>query len=304
MKGSLTQSLLELGHSTSQNLGFAHKPDVDVSYGEETITESNLLELRRRHPNVIDLKTFSKFKEARNGADWEWHIIGRARTLRMRVQAKRLQKDDKLKIHHKVKSTGKQQIGLLIDNAKRDGRLPVYCLYSSERQRGFWSKRPAGDGLEEFETGCLLANAHTVKKMDPTSLADIEKHCVPWHFLAERHVYSRSVVYDTLEGGLSARFLVGALSLIVDSGRDPDIGERTRTQFPTLDELNSARPLEREIDGVVETGEHDEFSYLTAEDYPERGVRRLLTLDIREFPEFDEDKEPDPVDPHPSGDGR
>ncbi len=304
MKGSLTQSLLVLGHSTSQNLGFAHKPDVDVSYGEETITESNLLELRRRHPSIIDLKTFSKHKEAKNGADWEWHVIGRARTLRMRVQAKRLQKDDKLIVKREAGSSGKQQIDLLIDNAKRDGRLPVYCLYSSERQRSFWSKRPAGAGLEEFETGCLLANAHTVKTKMPKSLADIEKHCVPWHFLAERHVYSRNIIDDTFEGGLSARFLVGALSLIVDSGRDPDIGERTRTQFPTLDELNSAKPLEREIDGVVETGEQDVFSHISAGEYAERGVSRLITLDVREFPEIDEDEEPNPVDPRPSGDER
>lgn len=71
---------------------------MNVSYGEETITESNLLELRRRHPGIITLDTFGKKNEAKKGADWEWHIIGRARSFGMRVQAKRLQQDDVLKI--------------------------------------------------------------------------------------------------------------------------------------------------------------------------------------------------------------
>lgn len=119
MRGSLLHSLLELAHATSQNLGFAHRDDVYVSYGEETITETNFLELRRRHPAIIKLSTFGKKKEAKNGADWEWHFIGRCRKFRMRVQAKRLQKDDKLKNPHEVKSSGDQQIDLLIKDAKK-----------------------------------------------------------------------------------------------------------------------------------------------------------------------------------------
>lgn len=87
MRGSLLKSLLELAHATSQNLGFAHQVGVHVSYGEETITETNLLELCRRHPSIIHLRTFSKKKESLNGADWEWHIIGRTRKLKMRVRS-------------------------------------------------------------------------------------------------------------------------------------------------------------------------------------------------------------------------
>jgi hypothetical protein len=89
----LLNSLLELANATSQNLAFAHRDDVSVSYGEETITESNLLELRRRHPKTITLSTFGNMAESQIGADWEWHIIGLHWTFRMRVQAKRLQKD-------------------------------------------------------------------------------------------------------------------------------------------------------------------------------------------------------------------
>ena len=104
----MTLTFLELGDATSRNLEFSHCDDVWVSYGEETITETNLLEIRRRHPERVRVRTSPKPLEARNGADWEWHIVGWSRTLKMRVQAKRLQRNGVLKVRHKVKSSGKQ----------------------------------------------------------------------------------------------------------------------------------------------------------------------------------------------------
>ncbi|MYB88987.1 MAG: hypothetical protein F4X93_03375, partial [Proteobacteria bacterium] len=124
----MISTFLELGNSTSRNLEFSHRPDVQVSYGEETITESNLLEIRRRHENRITLHTFSKQKEAKVGADWEWHIVGHWRTLKMRVQAKRLYSNNLLRVRHKVGSLGKQQRDLLIQGAQKDGVKPLYCI--------------------------------------------------------------------------------------------------------------------------------------------------------------------------------
>ena len=46
---NMVTTFLELGDATSRNLEFSHRPKVYVSYGEETITETNLLEIRRRH---------------------------------------------------------------------------------------------------------------------------------------------------------------------------------------------------------------------------------------------------------------
>ena len=109
MKLDLALTFLELGDATSHNLGFSHRNNVWVSYGEETITETNLLEITRRHPRLVDIRTFPKQVEATNGADWEWHIIGSMRTLRMRVQAKRLQRNGVLKVKHIVKSSGMEQ---------------------------------------------------------------------------------------------------------------------------------------------------------------------------------------------------
>ena len=46
MKLDVTLTFLELGDATSRNLEFLHCDDVWGSYGEETTTETNLLEIR------------------------------------------------------------------------------------------------------------------------------------------------------------------------------------------------------------------------------------------------------------------
>ena len=125
MRSVLTATLLDLGDATSRNLEFSHRANVSISYGEETITESNLLEIRRRHPKLVRLRTFTKREEGKIGADWEWHIVGRRRTFKMRVQAKRLQCNGVLRVKHKVKSSGRQQRCLLIRRtAPRTGHIP------------------------------------------------------------------------------------------------------------------------------------------------------------------------------------
>ena len=102
----LVSTLEHLGDLTSRNLEYSYRPDVPVSYGEETITETNLLELRRRHSDVVHLRTFSKHQESKIGADCVWYIVGDKRTLKMRVQAKRVQRNGVLKIRHAVGLSG------------------------------------------------------------------------------------------------------------------------------------------------------------------------------------------------------
>lgn len=277
MRGSLLHSLLELAHATSQNLGFAHRDDVHVSYGEETITETNLLELRRRHPTIITLNTFGKKQEGKNGADWEWHIIGRHRKFQMRVQAKRLQKDDKLKIPHKVRSS--EQIDLLIDDAKKYRLKPVYCIYSAEKQRGQWKKQNVDRGFEAFEAGCLLVHATTVKNKMPKALADIEADCVPWHYLVENQDYAQTSPTEVLDvDGNILRFQV-------TKGSNRTLDSVAIQGFPTLDELNAPERPKRDIEGLVEVGDPRDEHQSSKAEYRERGIGRFVEIDVREFPE-------------------
>lgn len=291
MRRLLLHSLLDLAHATSQNLGFSQRDDVYVSYGEETITETNLLELRRRHPTIIKLHTFSKTKESRNGADWEWHIIGRRRKFRMRVQAKRLQKNGVLRIPHKVGKSGTKQIDLLISDARVYRMHPVYCIYSSENQRRRWASASAVGDRFEFEYGCLLASAHTVKSEMPKTLSAIETHCIPWHYLDEPRRYCGTALSDSIdvdEGKLRFVSVFGGMVLSTDdAGSSENVAAR---EFPMLEELNAQKRPEREIEGLIEADDTEYERRLGEEEYRERGIGRVLEIDVRQFPASPEDE--------------
>ena len=283
MHTKLLNSLLELAHATSQNVQFAHRKDVNVSYGEETITETNLLELRRRHPGVIELHTFGKKIEATNGADWEWHIKGRARTFRMRVQAKRLQQDNRLKIPHVVKSSKQAQIDLLIADAKRHHLMPVYCFYSSEDQRGKWKVgSPTSGG--SFEFGCLLASAHKVRAKMPKSLGAIENDCVPWHYLVDRRRFSRveEILISDAPGALGYLRGGGVLEWQMAETDHDDTG--ASRDFPTIDDLNNHDVTMPDREGIFEGDAERLRAEGSAESFRERGIARLVEIDVRDIP--------------------
>lgn len=73
LKVDVTPAFLGLGDATLCNLEFSRGGDVWVSYGEEAISESDLLEIRQRHPKYVRVRTFPKQVEATNGLNWEWH---------------------------------------------------------------------------------------------------------------------------------------------------------------------------------------------------------------------------------------
>lgn len=174
----LIKCMRQLGHATSCNLEFSYRTDVPISYGEETITESNLLELRRHHSDIVHLRTLSKHEEASIGADWEWYIVGRRRTLRMRVQAKRVQRTGVLKIRHVVGQSGGQQRDLLIQAARVARMRPMYCIYCTESHRNLWKQ------TGRWQTGCLLVDAR-VMPLSTRRLDSIEWACWPWHYLLD-----------------------------------------------------------------------------------------------------------------------
>ena len=288
---NILTTFLELGDATSRNLEFAHRPDVSVSYGEETITENNLLEIRRRHPHLVYLETFPKLKEAKSGADWEWHIIGRKYTARMRVQAKRVQSNGTLKIRHRVKSSGLQQRDLLLDAAKRDNLKPVYCFYSTESQRSIWNQlNPTEDS--EFQTGCLLADARDVSD-STTNLKQIEDKCIPWHYLFNRTVRTVFVrrKYETIEYG---SYVFGEWQQYVLAPSTHDRESTAASEFPTIEDLNGQGRRENfDSTGVGETNSEDLErlrSRTRIEDWQERvsykthlemNVHRIMWIDVR-----------------------
>ena len=295
MKLGLTLTFLELGDSTSRNLEFSHCDDVWVSYGEETITETNLLEIRRRHRQLACVRTFPKVVEATNGADWEWHIIGRRRTLKMRVQAKRVQSDGVLKVRHRVKSSGKQQRDLLIAGAGRSRMKPVYCIYCTEPQRNVWKRDKALPGFRSFETGCLLADAKHVPDTT-TKLDEVEENCRPWH-----HLFVPAVMMQKeLEAlAVDAGEFVQFISIrqprlpLVMVGKALEPSELPGWNAPTIDDLNEETGRQFDRTGVGETTGEDlarlepdthagsAVAQSDGERLRELGIRRMMVMDVR-----------------------
>ena len=295
MKLDLTLTFLELGDATSRNLEFSHCDDVWVSYGEETITESNLLEIRRRHPEHVRVHTFPKQVEATNGADWEWHIVGSMRTLSMRVQAKRLQRNGVLKVMHTVKSSGRQQRDLLIAGAVAEGMKPVYCIYCTEPQRKVWTQKQAVPGFKSFQTGCLLADAADVPGAT-TRLDEIEEKCWPWHrlfapdVLMQKELEAISINQEDFVQFVSIR--QPPVPLVADD-ETAEAGDGSEWNVPSVDDLNGDTDREFDRTGVRNTtgedlarlesgaGAGSELALADGERLRKLGIRRMMLMDVR-----------------------
>ena len=280
----ITSTFLELGDSTSQNLEFSHDKNVHISYGEETITENNLLEIRRRHHKVVEIFTTTKDRESKIGADWEWRIIGRIYTYKMRVQAKRIGCQNKLTVKYEVNPSKRQQRDLLIEHAKKDKMKPLYCIYSTERQRRIWNEFRSSSGFRSFQAGCLLADASDVP-VTTKKLEDIEKKCIPWHYLFSRQIwmykeseYSNGTTKDStrsLSSAMNFQELDKECSKLLEySGWDP----------PTIEDLNEKTGRNFDWTGVEETTGRDLDFARYPEDFrnyfKENGVYRILMMDV------------------------
>lgn len=280
----LLETLLALGHSTSQNLAYVHQRDVHVAYGEEMITETNLLEINRRHsPHEVSLRTFSKRAEARNGADWQWHIIGKKYTFLMLIQAKRVQRDHKIKIHHRVKSSGNLQLDELIGSAKSNQHIPVYCFYSPQETRQVWRLDSQIDGA--FELGCLLASAHAVKKTMPKRISEIERQVIPWHYLASPRLYRQQRLdWHSLSGASKDEKLSFLVPQTSGDGLVPVEGFSLKSEaigfFPTFSQLNSGSESLEAMEGIIKTNAYRELHPSHFEGEPKLLARRVLRMHI------------------------
>ena len=274
MTGHLLRTLLDLGHATSQNLEFSYR-DGAISFGEETITEMNLLELRRRHPDQVSICSFPRAVESvRTGADWEWHLIGLQYTFKMRVQAKRVSKRGSIRsINRQAGTSPDTQINLLISDAEKSNFFPVYIFYCTKSQQEFW-KPDQIRGVNPFETGCLLADAWTVRKKMPTKLSSIEKFAVPWHYLWSRRSFefSNALIENDEYYGTAD---------IVRSSASASTSYQQAHNFPTVTELNGEMGNLSDQPGIFLSEEAGQAAYSDTGE-TERGTSLLVKIDVRE----------------------
>ncbi len=163
----------------------------DFQPGEETITELNLLEIRRKHPQEVLLHKFTKRKESLMGADWEWWLTGSSRRwLGLRVQAKivNLKLGTFPHLHYKGKSG--YQTDVLIHRALSDNppRIPLYCLYSNWDTKLISYSWPCWSFQASVRSyGCSFISALLVRflrlRCSANNLTDLLPYMLPWQCL-------------------------------------------------------------------------------------------------------------------------
>lgn len=297
---SLLHTFLELGDAVSRNLAFAHANDVKISYGEETVTETNLLEILRWHSDRgTQLTAISKGQEAKIGADWEWVVVGRKYSLFMRVQAKRTKKNDSLTIKHKVgkASNAQEQIDVLIRNcrAAKPGEItwkPVYCFYSKNSERKRWKSSGGIAPWRAYEYGCLIADATYIKKKASIKkIQDVEDVSIPWHFffapLNSQARYLFSELADGSDGNSGFLMSEGFMAVspeVADGDKDSDDDTLLINGFPTIEQLNGEMEIDENMTGIRKTNPEELERVRTRGRREGIDALRFLILDVKNEP--------------------
>ena len=123
---NLCETFVYLSAQTATKL--AHSIRRGLAYGEQTITDTNLLEIQIAHPSEVCVHKFNSRTERKSGADWEWWFVDGPsnRGIGLRVQAKKM---DKQRNYSAFKESQCQ--ALLHDAATYSPEcFPFYCFYN------------------------------------------------------------------------------------------------------------------------------------------------------------------------------
>src|SRR5690606_6329527 len=127
MHTTLCETFRSLAFRTFDQMGRARR--VGHQPLEETFTDTNILELKDRHPAEISCLTFTKPQEGINGADWEWWLTdtSKSKWLGLRVQAKVLHLDSNTfaHLHYKSGKSKTYQATKLKRESAKDGLIPL-----------------------------------------------------------------------------------------------------------------------------------------------------------------------------------
>lgn len=99
---------------------------------EESLTDWLLYDVSVKVPAVL-YHAFTRHEEARKtGADWEWWILFKKQSLRLRVQAKKL--SPTADNYPELARTNRYglQIDMLLNSAKNANAIALYALYSAQ----------------------------------------------------------------------------------------------------------------------------------------------------------------------------
>jgi len=152
--------------------------------GEETLTDVNLVELDVALRAHVVTRQFNRREEgASSGADWLWCIGRPGRWLNILVQAKLA--DPAASTVHQLHYKDGNQLKTLLNYARPNQFLPLYCIYTGETQ-GFSDACPLSVDVPQL--GCGLVRTRHVANMfrRPNKKNDkalLLQAAVPWAHL-------------------------------------------------------------------------------------------------------------------------
>ncbi|MFE8149334.1 hypothetical protein RBA69_19215 [Brenneria goodwinii] len=140
--------------------------------GEESITDFLVLNIKKWGSRKIVVNTFTRRKESVNGSDWEWWFTGPSgKWLGMRVQAKVLKLDSEKYEHLHYSNVNGQQVDLLIQDAKNNDLIPLYCMYTNWKPGDYkvgWKCKTYKPSIRHYGTAIL--NPTIVKQLQTRGL--------------------------------------------------------------------------------------------------------------------------------------
>jgi hypothetical protein len=214
----------------------------NLPFGEESITETVLMDLADRFPGKVFILPFNKRKEARYGADWAWAFesVDGSNVLPMLVQAKALDFFDHEypEIRRKVGRTKTRQIDQLIATATAWEWPAIYAFYNhlndeTRLPQNCGTLQLANLGTMPATWGISIADAYSVRdRLDDQTFDTHKQISIPLHCLLCSHGKGAR-----LAGGSPAMALAALRSL-----RPADRGE-TAPLSPIMDQPLKELPL-------------------------------------------------------------
>jgi hypothetical protein len=233
-----------------------YSEELNISFGEESITDLNLLEIKKSRTNSIHVIKFTKQQEALVGIDWEWWIGSRQKGwLRYAVQAKKINSKSRRydSIGHKI--DGLLQLNILEEFAYKvsGSAIPIYCFYNyinnpSPKPNLHWH---CNSQYDERQLGCTVTPSFIVRIAIETrgyrnfDFIHLQPYTIPWRCLLK----------------CQAR-IPGS------SRRHPNFGFNNVRTYPQLP-------------SYLDTAIYEDYKLQSLEDYPVLSLREIGEMDFQ-----------------------
>ena len=267
---TLKEQLEALARDTHERLAEARV--LHVRFGEETLTDLLLLEIKRQKRVGSQIVQTSPHKEKLSGTDWEWWIGSpRVGWVRYAVQAKKADKTTGRynSLTHKV--NGRPQIDLLERYARGADAIPIYCFYNypfPDTSTVHW--QCCSTAFDVNQLACTVAPIDTVRDAINTrgcksfDWLHRKQGVVPWRCLAHCPRMRRGQRSNgPSPGGLTSHPL-GGEEVRIFSSLPPEIEEARAMAGPPGDgfveiQLEHCRKACPNRILILETSEQDEI---------------------------------------------